>query len=200
MNLNACTLSRFALLGLVAFVHSACDRGQISKLRFRAEATAGSDHVSGGTQTESLLTRAAALRDAEFALRNQLAAPIIALELRIFPDHVVLQAQDPKHPQSVIEYQYRSGRVSGPVPVELRGPGHLADNLFPLADADLTSVPGLVAEVVQKANSSRTRVSSVVLRRNLPLAMDLRFRVYVTTPERSAQVEADGNGKLVESS
>jgi hypothetical protein len=202
VNLNACTLKRAALLGLMASLYAACDRGQISNLHLRAEASSDSESASASssTQSESLLTRANALREAELALRKQLDAPIVALELRIFPERVVLQAQNPKHPESVIQYEYRAGRVAGPSPVELRGPGQLSDNLFPLAEANLMSVPDVVAKALQKVKSSQAQVGSVVLRRNLPVATDLRFRVYVTTPERSSRIEADGNGKLVESS
>lgn len=161
----------------------------------RASAKPGAGIARG-----SLLVSTAALEAAHAAFHEKLALPIVALELTIFANRVVLQAQDAKQPERVVQYEYRAGRVFGPIPVELRGPGQLSDNLFPLEEAALDSVPSMVESAIEKIDSAHGDVRYVTLRRNLPVAMDLRFRVYVTSPERDAQVFADASGRIVDPS
>jgi hypothetical protein len=178
-----------------------CDRSAANGITTRAEMPAASaDKPAAGIARGSLLVSAAAMEVAEEAFREKLGASIVALELTIFANRVVLQAQDPKRPERVLQYEYRSGRVYGPIPVELQGPGQLADNLFPLGEAAIDSVPSLVESAIDKIDAAHGDVRYVSLRRNLPVAMDLRFRVFVTSPERDAQVYADANGKIVDPS
>jgi hypothetical protein len=121
-----------------------------------------------------------------------------ALELEIHPDRIVLQAQDPKHPEVVRQFEYRARTVTGPIKVKLEGPGKLEDNLFPLADAKLDAIPELAQQALHKIDAERGKVRFVRVRRNLPTDMELRFRVFVSSPRRDGQVDADHNGRIVD--
>lgn len=123
-----------------------------------------------------------------------------ALEVSLYADKLVLQAQDPKNPQIVQQFEVRSGGVVGPVPVKLQGPGRLDDNLFPLGDANLDSIPELVSTAVRKVDGERGRARYVIVRRNLPTDWDVRIRVFVSSPKRDRQIDADATGRLIEQS
>jgi len=144
----------------------------------------------------TLLTRRALL-DGISELQAAVGQPPQALELAIRRERLVLQAQNPKQPSEVLQYVYQDGKVSEPVPVELRGAGDLEDNLFPLAQVALERVPDLCEQARRKVDPAAGRVSHVLVRRNLPESMDVRFRVYVTSPAKDGYLDADRNGRAI---
>ena len=81
-------------------------------------------------------------------LRRRVPSPIQALSLLVYPDHAVLQAQDPAAPKNVLQYVYRGGAISPPVPVKLLGTGKLEDNLFPLESVKIAVLPTDVADML----------------------------------------------------
>jgi hypothetical protein len=131
-------------------------------------------------------------------LRKRVPSPIQALSLLVYPDHAVLQAQDPALPKNVLQYVYRGGTVSAPVPVKLLGTGKLEDNLFPLESVKIAVLPHLVREAKTKANMPEGLVSRVLLKRDLPDAVDVRFRIFVTSQRRDASLQADQTGQLID--
>ena len=146
----------------------------------------------GSLYTEPAFSRAMA------ELKKRAPSPIEALSLLVYPDHAVLQARDPAAPKSVVQYVYRGGTVTPPVPVKLLGTGKLDDNLFPLETAKLAAVPKLSREAKTKANIPEGLVSRVLLKRNLPESMDIQFRVFVTSQRRDAALDADHTGRLID--
>ena len=131
-------------------------------------------------------------------LKKRVPSPIQALSLLVYPDHIVLQAQDPAVTTNVLQYVYRAGSVSEPASVKLLGTGKLDDNLFPLDSAKLDAVPALVRAAQRKANIPEGAVARVLLKRNLPESTDVQFRVFVTSQRRDAFFDADRNGALLE--
>jgi hypothetical protein len=203
--LNACTLRRRSLVFRVCRVCSlivpalcllACDAKRSDPSSVRAEALPG-DPAEAASAARPLFSDARRLREAQSALEAALPAPIAALELVIRSDRMLLQARDPKRPKQVIQYEYRAGHVHGPRPVELRGRGALEDNLFPLAEADLSSVPRFLHTATRKAGAADAHVSHVVLRRNLPHTFDVRFRAHLLGEEEAEPVQADARGRPV---
>jgi len=140
----------------------------------------------------------AALGAAFGTLKKQIPSPIHALSLLVYPDHLVLQAQDPTSPKNALQYVYRGDAVSTPVPVKLLGAGKLEDNVFPLEAAKVDAIPKLVRDATARANIPEGSVSRVLLRRNLPESMDIQFRVFVTSQRRDATFDADQSGRLLE--
>lgn len=152
---------------------------------------------SAEVDAPSLLT-AGPLQRGLVALHKKLGKPIKALELLVYPDHLVLQVQNPEQPTQVLQYEYRDGKISKGIPVELQGSGKLSDNLFTLDDIHLDAVPQLARQAVQKVDPKNGRVSYIILKRNLPFEMDVQYRVFVKSPLRDGYVDADKNGKLIE--
>lgn len=172
---------------LVGFVSVGCNQRAI-------ESWLSQSDVADGT---SLYTDAGFAR-AMTELKKHAPAPVQALSLLVYPDHAVLQAQDPAAPKTVLQYVYRGGTVAPPVPVKLLGTGKLEDNLFPLEGVKLAVVPKLVRDAKAKANIPEGAVSRVLLKRNLPETTDVGFRVFVTSQRRDATIDADQTGRLAE--
>jgi len=131
-------------------------------------------------------------------IKKQVPGPIHALSLLVYPDHLVLQAQDPTSPETALQYVFRDGAVSNPVPVKLLGTGKLSDNVFPLDAAKVDAIPRLAREAKTRANIPEGTVARILLRRNLPESMDIQFRVFVSSQRRDATFEADQTGRLLE--
>jgi hypothetical protein len=164
----------------------------------RAEAPGAPAEANASSLTVGpLFSDVKRLGEAQSALARALPGPIAALELVVRFDRMLLQARDPAKPEQVIQYEYRAGHVFGPLPVELRGPGELEDNLFPLADADLSSLPAFVVTATRKAGSPDARVSHVVLRRNLPRTFDVRFQAHIAGEKAVEPVQGNARGRLV---
>jgi hypothetical protein len=132
------------------------------------------------------------------ALRAKAGDDAKVLELVVSPEHIVIQAQDRADPTKVQQYEYRAGKVTAPVQVRLEGNGTLDDNLFPLADAKVDVIPELAQKSVQKLDARSGKVNYVILKRNLPIDMDIQFRVFVKSPVKDGYVDADKNGKLLD--
>lgn len=154
--------------------------------------------ASSATSTGPSLLTAGPLQKGVVALHEKLGKPIKTLELLVFPDHLMLQVEDPEKPGRVLQYEYRSGKVSTGIPVELQGSGKLDDNLYNLDDINLDAVPELAREAVQKVDPKNGRVSYILLKRSLPFDADVQYRVFVKSPLRDGYVDADKSGKLIE--
>lgn len=113
------------------------------------------------------------------------------LRVEISPSEVLVQAEDPNSPGSVVELHYRDGKVSEAEHATLRGKGQLADNLFELADVKLDSLPELTRAAVERVDADSGAVERVLVRRNLPDTDDVRLRVYVKSPRQSGYLDAD---------
>jgi hypothetical protein len=156
-----------------------------------------------GGETSARATPASLLHDAsELAralalLTEPLAKPIRALRLRVYPDRIVLQVQDPAQPEAVQQYRFKAREVEGPIAVKLAGPGELKDNLFPLKYADLKGIPALVQRAERRAALDEGRAVALELQRNLPASMDIRFRVEVNGPRGTRWIEARKDGKVL---
>jgi hypothetical protein len=148
--------------------------------------------ATGSLYGESQYTKAIA------EIRRRVPSPIQALSLLVYPDHAVLQAQDPAAPKNVLQYVYRGGAVSPPVPVKLLGTGKLQDNLFLLESVKIAALPRLVREAKAKANIPEGLVARVLLKRDLPETVDIRFRIFVTSQRRDASFQADETGRILD--
>ncbi|HEX4340221.1 MAG TPA: hypothetical protein VH062_30140 [Polyangiaceae bacterium] len=152
---------------------------------------------SEGADGGSLYNEAAFSR-AMAELKKHAPSPVEALSLLVYPDHAVLQARDPAAPKTVVQYVYRGGTVAPPVLVKLLGTGKLDDNLFPLESVKLAALPKLAKDAKAKANIPEGVVARVLVKRNLPDASDVQFRVFVTSQRRDATLDADDTGRLIE--
>jgi hypothetical protein len=169
-------------------VLAGCNQRAIESWLSQTDANDPTPSLYGDTTFAKLLTE----------VKKRVPSPVKALSFLVYPDHAVLQAQDPASPTRVLQYVYRGGIVTEPVPVKLMGTGKLEDNLFPLDSAKLDAIPRLSREAQGKANIPEGSVARVLVKRNLPESMDIQFRVFVTSQRRDATLDADQNGKLLE--
>ena len=176
------------LLGLLAV--GCRERG--SKSNQRSEAVAAS--ASAGP---SLFGRDALLPLLS-ALRDKAGADPSLLRLEVAGDQALVQVEAPGRLGQLVQYQWRAGTLSAPVPIELRGKGNLSQNLFPLSALDLSNLPALVDAAVARIDGEQGKASRVLVRRNLPQDDSVGIRVYVESPLRSSHVDADARGKLLE--
>ncbi len=86
----------------------------------------------------------------------------------------------------LLEYEYKQGAFGEPRLVELRGTGDLDENLFTLDSVRLAALPDLLGAAVEKVDSHDGRATRILVRRNLPQSEDVRVRVFVDSPRRSA--------------
>jgi hypothetical protein len=169
----------------------ACEQKADKSARSRSEAVASASQAMSGP---SLLARerlAAALTE----LRAKAGGKLLRLEIR--PQELLMQAEDPSAPGTVLELRYRDGKVSQPEQAALRGKGQLADNLFDLGDVKLDAVPELAREAVRRIDAENGTVELVLVRRALPDSDEVRVRVYVTSPRQSGYIDADRTGQLL---
>jgi hypothetical protein len=131
------------------------------------------------------------------AFQERLGPKIQALSLLVYSDHAVLQARNPADTTKVEQWVYRRGIVSDPVAVKLLGTGHLEDNLFPLWEVDLAALPKLVEDARKRVDMPEGVVARVLVKRDLPSSMDVRFKVFVSSQRRDAFVSADAKGQLL---
>jgi hypothetical protein len=172
-----------AAVSLVVFMALGCD-GSPEAIPTQA--------AEQSVQTSYLTPRY--LSEAINALLGPLPKPVRLLSLTALNRVVVLQVQNSKDPRSVVEYRYQNGNVTGPVPVELKGPGKLVDNLFRIDALDLH-----IAEKVlnQVRSEYAEEVRKLILTRNLPTSMDIQFRVFLKTNAGDRIIVADKTGRLL---
>ncbi|MCA9629979.1 MAG: hypothetical protein KC766_20050 [Myxococcales bacterium] len=144
----------------------------------------------------SLLTEKP-LQKALLGLREAVGGDVQAIELRIYPTRVVLQAQDPKRPSNVDQYIYKDGKVGKAVPVKLQGSGKLEDNLFPLSEVKLERIPPLAGRALSELRLENAHVGFVSVKRDLPRSMGIRLRVKVQSPRKDAYWDTDVDGNPI---
>jgi hypothetical protein len=152
-----------------------------------------------GSDFQPSLLVAAPLRTALREVYAKAGKPLDVLMLRVSSEALVVQARDRRDGSSVIQYEYRRGRLNGPVSVQLRGSGSLDENLFPIEAVNLDSIPSLAKLAIRRVDPQDGKVKEVLVRRALPFERAVRFRVYVESPRRDGYIDADEAGNPIES-
>jgi hypothetical protein len=132
------------------------------------------------------------------ALREKVSQDPALLMLELRPDQATIQVEAPARLGQLVQYQWRGNALSDPVPLEIRGKGGLAQNLFALSAVDLSNLPTLIETAVTRVDAEHGKPSRVLVRRNLPQDDSVGIRVYVDSPRRSSHVDADARGKPLE--
>jgi succinyl-diaminopimelate desuccinylase len=185
-------LERVALLGVVLLVSmtQACRSESSGREHSRSEAvpTVPAPAAPRPLYTVDGITKAiSALRE-----RVDGAAGVLAIE--IFPERLLIQVTNPTR-DAVLAYEWTSEQMRGPLPVELRGSGTLASNVFPLSLVDLSSVPELARVARTRVDPEQGEVTRILVRRNLPIDESVSMRAYVSSPIRSSHLDADASGR-----
>lgn len=131
------------------------------------------------------------------AVHERCAESCAALMIEFSPEHTVAQLQAADRLGQLVQYEWSNGQLHGPTPIELRGKGNLAQNLFPLSSVDLSAIPTLVETARARVDRESGTLRRVLVRRNLPEDDSIGIRVFIDSPLRSGQVDADARGHLL---
>ena len=127
------------------------------------------------------------------ALKSRVGGAASVLSIEIFPERLLIQVSSGA--EEVVAYEWTAEQLRGPLPVELRGSGTLASNLFSLSSVDLSAIPEFVRIAGARIDSEHGEVTRVLIRRNLPIDDNVVMRAYVRSPIKSGQLDADANGR-----
>lgn len=132
-------------------------------------------------------------------LEEQLGEPLRARRIVLYRTYAVLEASDPKQPESIVNYTLRSGSVTR-VSTVPRGSSQarLDQTLFSLSDVDFAHIPALIRAAVAEMALSESNPSHVIIERE-PTARESRpvIRVYVTNPLANGYVEYSLDGRKI---
>ena len=117
--------------------------------------------------------------------------------LELSPERAVVQLEARERLGQLVQYEWRNGSLKGPIPIELRGKGTLAQNLFPFAAVELEAIPSLVELARARIDRDNGTLRSVLIRRNLPNDDSVGIRVYIDSPLRSGQLDAYARGRVL---
>jgi hypothetical protein len=132
-------------------------------------------------------------------LKEKVGGKVMALELTLYPDRALLQAEDPNKKGNVHQYEFANGTVGDPIPVTLTTVGEdakLDANLFDLSEVNLAAIAALKDAAINKAGAADAQVTHMVVRRALPETTDVRIRVFVSGSGGGSVVEADAQGAV----
>src|SRR5262249_20874865 len=103
-------------------------------------------------------------------IRARVGEPFRVLEIYIYSDSLMLQAQDAKKPENVDQYRLEDDGEIKSTPVHLMGQTDektLAANLFDPSTVDLAKIPDIVREANEKVQLEGREFSTVSIRRNM---------------------------------
>jgi hypothetical protein len=138
--------------------------------------------------------QAGAIERALDALLPPLPKPLRILTVTALPSVVAVQVQNTQNPTEVHQYNYRDGKVDGPVKVKLLGKGTLKDNLFRPPSAEPRVAETALHNVVEQYRHPAVKLMMI---RNLPESMDIQFRVFLDTPSGELIVATDKHGRVL---
>ena len=137
------------------------------------------------------------------------ASPARVSEILVYPEYMIVEAQDPSALDHVDRYTWRDGTVDAPEPVHLSGPQEEVDaSLFSTSAVSLKNLPRIVLtaeQTLQHAKPIRieqARGSYIDIRRSTSSELDGRItiRISVEGPRRSGTVETGSNGAILSTS
>jgi|JI10StandDraft_1071094.scaffolds.fasta_scaffold218083_1 hypothetical protein len=144
-------------------------------------------------------------------VESRVGAPLRVLDLQAENGSLRIQVQDPAKPANVDQYELRDGRISGPAPVQLLGPGDLEASLFPMAAVDLAGIPEFAREALAKLAIPDAQVTSLRIRvDDPPGAIRKRLhgeaappriivRLYADSARKKGMVDADAGFAILNS-
>jgi hypothetical protein len=126
-------------------------------------------------------------------IKEKIGKPFKAIELVLYPDLAVLQAQDSAQPKNFDEFTYRDGAVGGPEPKQEWTV--TCQKGFALETVDFSLLPKLMKDALQRIKGEGGHVTHVVLNRTV-FCEDVSWSVYVESPRASGYVLYKLNGKM----
>lgn len=149
-----------------------------------------------------------ALRRAITAIEEKVGAtPAHVSEIDVYPEYVIVDAQDPEIPEHIDRYEWRDNSVEPPEPVHLSGPQEDVDaSLFPTSAVDMARIPSFVRAAEQRLEHAEpirvedASVSYLSIERSTSLDGRVTIRMSVEGPRRSGSVETATSGEILDAS
>ncbi len=133
-------------------------------------------------------------------------SPAQVTDITIYPEYMIVEAQDPKVPDHIDSYTWRDGEVSAPEPVHLSGPQEVVDaSLYPTTAVNLARLPDTVRAAERELETARPiRIEEALatylyIGRSTSLDGRVVIRLSITGPRRSGNVETTSNGEILTS-
>jgi hypothetical protein len=168
--------------------------------------TSSNGTTSGGSNASSnLLHDRGAARRALAAIEREIgASPARVREVLIYPDYMIVEAQDPSLPDHIDRYTWRDGKVDPREPVHLSGPqADIAAALFPSSAVDFRAVPRIARAAERQQQRAtpvrieKARASYFDIQRSTSLDGRVTIRISIEGPRRSGRVETGSNGEIL---
>lgn len=132
------------------------------------------------------------------AVSTKWNAQVPTLRVELSAERAAIQLRAPDDANSLVEYVYTGTEFAGPFALTPRGNGSAEQNLFQFSAVDWEALPALLDAAKARVDAQYGEPNRVLVRRNLPQDESVGFRVYVGSPYRDSQVDADAHGKLIE--
>ena len=131
--------------------------------------------------------------------------PAQVRDITIYPEYMIVEAQDPNMLDHIDSYTWRDDSVESPDPVHLSGPQEEVDaSLYPTTAVELRELPAIVRAAEDRLENARpirveqARVTYLYIERNTTLDGRVVIRISVTGPRRSGNVVATASGEILE--
>lgn len=127
-----------------------------------------------------------------------------SVQLRATEEHPAADKKKAIKPGALVQLDYVErptevgqppiGRIFGPEPIPTRGQGEVKDNVFPLAEIDLSKM-GKAFQVARLAiDPEDGKVTHLVVRRYLPFSARVRARIFVESPRMGGSIDVNEKG------
>lgn len=185
-----------ALLALVAIAAVGCT----------VESQPGSPDDTAPENGDLLHDRGRAA-EAERAIEKEVgASPARFTEVDLYPEYMIVDAQDPDTPDHIDRYTWRDGEVDPPEPVQLSGPQEETDaELFPSSAVRWSDLSTFVRRAERRALHARPiriedpKANYVTVERSTSSNADGRItiRILIDGPRRDGYVEMTTSGEIL---
>jgi hypothetical protein len=134
------------------------------------------------------------------------ASPARVTEILVYPDYMIVSAQDPNALDHIDRYTWRDNKVDPPEPVHLSGPQEAVDaSLFSTSAVNMHLLPVIVLDAEQTLEHAKpirveqARGSYVDIERSTSSQLDGRITIHISVegPRRSGTVDTGSNGEIL---
>ncbi|MFZ4584959.1 MAG: hypothetical protein ACOYNI_06990 [Acidimicrobiia bacterium] len=128
-------------------------------------------------------------------IQQQLDGPVLIRTAVIYPEYMIVEAENPKARGTLDSYTVRNGTITSVSPVRLTGTDKNLQNLYPAESVNWT----VLAELF-RAGGAPLNIDTPPGYLVVEGSDDGTIRVlgYVTGPRRSGRWEADGDGQILD--
>jgi hypothetical protein len=153
-----------------------------------------------------LLHDAGAARQALAAIEERVGAtPAQVSDITIYPEYMIVEAQDPDIVDHIDSYTWRDDEVDVPEPVHLSGPQEEVDaSLYPTTAVNLRELPDIVRAAERELEHAspirieEARVTYLYIQRDTSLDGRVVIRMSISGPRRSGNVVVTASGEFLE--